>query len=107
MLDRGFFSAENLERMRDRRTEFIIGLPAMTALFEALIEKTVPRIQTPSNAFMFNGTPHFGVVERVRVGGIPLYAYVMLNPERKAREEKKLSSEILERAAYLRGRRRK
>lgn len=41
------------------------------------------------------------------MGTIPLYAYVILNPERKTREEEKFYSEILERVTYLEGRKRK
>lgn len=107
VLDRGFFSAENLEKAEDRGMGFIIGLPASTTLFDTLVEKIVPTIQAPSNAFMVNGSYHFGIVEKVRVEAIPLYAYVILNPERKAREEKELYSEVLERVAYLEGRKRK
>ena len=107
VLDRGFFSAENLERVKNREIGFIIGLPASTTLFGTLVEEVVPTIQAPSNAFMFNGSYHFGGVKRVRVEAISLYAYVILNPERKTREEKKLYSEILERIAYLESRKRK
>jgi hypothetical protein len=107
VLDKGFFSAENLEKMKDRKMGFIIGLPATSMLFDVLVEKIVPTIQTPSNAFMLNGVHHFGIVEKVKVEGIPLYAYVILNPERRTREEKELYSEILERIAYLAGRKRK
>jgi len=107
VLDRGFFSAENLVKVKNRKMGFIIGLPSTTALFDALVEKVIPRVQAPSNAFMFNGSHHFGSVEKVKVEKIPLYAYVILNPERKTREEKEFYSEFLERAAYLEGRKRK
>jgi len=107
VLDRGFFSAENLEKAKDKKMGFIIGLPASTALFDTLVEKIIPKIQAPSNAFRVNGNYHFGVVEKVKVEAIPLYAHVVLNPERKAREEKELYSEVLEKIAYLEGRKRK
>lgn len=107
VLDRGFFSAENLVKLKDGKMGFIIGLPSTTALFNALVEEVIPKVQAPSNAFMLNGSHHFGSVERVKVGKVPLYAYVILNPERKMREEKEFYSEFLERAAYLEGRKRK
>ena len=107
VLDRGFFSAENLERVKDKEMGFIIGLPASTALFDMLVEEVIPTIQAPSNAFMFNGSHHFGGVKRVRVGTVLLHAYVILNPARKAREEEKLYSEVLERITYLESRKRK
>ena len=107
VLDRGFFSAENLEKLKEKRMGFIIGLPASTALFDTLVEKTVATIQVPSRAFMFNGSHHFGVVERVKVGTVPLYAHVILNPARKAREEERFYSKILERVEYLKSRKRR
>ena len=107
VLDKGFFSAENLEKAKDRKTGFLIGLPASTTLFDTLVEKIVPTIQAPSNAFMFNGNPHFGSIEKVNVETVPLYAYIILNPERKTREEKGFYSEILERVEYLESRKRK
>ena len=72
-----------------------------------LVEEVIPTIQAPSNAFMFNGSHHFGGVKRVRVGTVLLHAYVILNPARKAREEEKLYSEVLERITYLESRKRK
>lgn len=107
VLDRGFFSADNLKKMKDRKMGFIIGLPASTTLFDTLVEQIVPGIQAPSNVFLFNGSHHFGIVERVKVETTPLYAYVILNPERKAREEEKFYSKVFERVEYLEGRKRK
>jgi len=107
VLDRGFFSADNLVKVKNREMGFIIGLPATTTFFDTLVEKVIPMIRVPSNAFMLNGNYHFGSVERVKVKTVPLYAYVILNPERKTREEKELYSEILGRVAYLEGRKRK
>lgn len=109
VLDRGFFSAENLEKLKEKKMGFIIGLPATTTLFDELVKKIVPRVQVPSNAFMFNGKHHFGAVGRTNVGTIPLYAYVILNPEQKAREEERFYSKVLGRVEYLesRGRKRK
>lgn len=106
VLDRGFYSAENLVKMKNGELGFIIGLPATTKLFDTLVESIVPTVQAPSNAFMFNGAPHFGKVRRVKVESTPLYAYVILNPERKAREERELYSEVLEMVAHLESRKR-
>jgi transposase len=107
VLDRGFFSTENLVKVKNRKMGFIIGLPATTTLFDTLVEKIIPTIQTLSNAFMLNGNYHFGSVEKVKMETVPLYAYVILNPERKTREEKEFYSKLLGRVAYLEGRKRK
>jgi len=107
VLDRGFFSAENLEKAKKKKIGFIIGLPSTTGLFDTLVETITPKIQEPSNAFMLGGSHHFGSVERVSVGTVRLYAYVILNPERKTREEKEFYSQLLDRTAYLESRKRK
>jgi transposase len=90
VLDRGFFSASNLSALRRNRVDFILPVPTNNLIFKRLVQKH-RRVERPKNAFEFNGRVLFGVKDRA--GG--LWAYVILDPQRRVRELQGVYAEYL------------
>ncbi len=91
ILDRGFFSDNNIKALKESKSGFLIPLPSKTKLFNALVAKYHRLEEKPTNAFKLGKRILFGVKEMSK----SLYAYVILDPERRVRERNEIYAKHL------------
>jgi len=91
VLDRGLFSEPNLRMLRESNTNFIIPVPANNKIFKKLVQKH-KALESPKNVFRFNNRILFGVKDRIS----SLWAYVILDPQRRTRELQDIYAKYIE-----------
>ena len=89
-IDAGFFSKPNIVDLYDRGISFLTRLPASTVLFRELVEAEVKVLESPLNVVRFGKRGLFVLQKKVELFGREAFAYVVLDPERKGRESKRL-----------------
>lgn len=93
VLDRGFFSADNLRFMTDAGARFIISVPNSTSFAKELIDKYRNQIVNRSECKLGKELPYAKAVVREDFG-IRVKAHIYYNPIKAAAEEEILFAEI-------------
>jgi len=89
-IDAGFFSKPNIVDLYDKGISFLTRLPASTSLYKELVEGEVRELEVACNVVRFGKRGLFVLQKRVELFGREVFAYVVLDPERKGREMKRL-----------------
>ncbi len=76
--------------------DFLTRLPARIKLYKDLIKEVIPDIDTFKNAVKYGDSILFVKQKKVDLFGKEGYAHIVLDPERKGRETKKLLIEAFE-----------
>ena len=90
LLDAGYFSESNLCDLYKRKIGFLIRMPAGRKIYKDIILNKIAGIEDLSNAEMLGERSFFIRKLTIDLYGNDAYAYVVLDPERKAKETKKL-----------------
>jgi len=69
MMDRGFYSLDNIKFMQEAKTGFTIPMPARVDVEKKLISESVGKIDSPSNTDVLNDFPVRGYDTSVRIQG--------------------------------------
>lgn len=88
--DAGFFSEDNIKDLYDNNINFLMRLPAVRTLYKELIQNEVRDIESLSNAVRYGKRGLFIKQKKVELFGKEVYAHIILDPERKGRETKRL-----------------
>lgn len=96
ILDKGFYSSENLKEMRKRRLNFIIPLPFTVDEAKKLIEKHEKEISDVSNSFRLNKQILYCIKDKITVENISLNTYIYFDKRKKLEAEEKLLERIME-----------
>ncbi|MDI6721177.1 MAG: transposase [Candidatus Aenigmarchaeota archaeon] len=91
ILDRGFFSNNNIKALKENKSGFLIPLPSKTKLFNTLAAKYQRIEEDSSKAFKLGKRILFGSKEMSK----GMYVYVILDPERRVRERNELHAKRL------------
>jgi transposase len=89
-VDAGFFSKPNIVDLYERGITFLTRLPASTSLYRELVAVEVKGLESPVNVARFGKRGLFVLQKKVELFGRAGFAYVVLDPERKGRESKRL-----------------
>jgi transposase len=89
-VDAGFFSKHNIVDLYNQGISFLTRLPASTSLYRELVETEVKGLESPVNVVRFGKRGLFVLQKKVELFGKVGFAYVVLDPERKGRESKRL-----------------
>jgi len=89
-VDAGFFSKPNIVDLYDKGISFLTRLSASTSLYKELIESEVKGLELAVNGVQFGKRGLFVLQKKVDLFGRVGFAYVVLDPERKGREVKRL-----------------
>ena len=89
-MDAGFFSKPNIVDLYDKGISFLTRLSASTSLYKELIESEVKGLELAVNGVQFGKRGLFVLQKKVDLFGRVGFAYVVLDPERKGREVKRL-----------------
>gem|GEM_PF-341185 len=89
-VDAGFFSKPNILDLYDKGIAFLTRLPASTSLYKELVEQEVRGLESAANGVVYGKRGLFILQKKVELFGRVGFAYVVLDPERKGREMKRL-----------------
>ncbi len=95
-LDAGFFSEPNIKEMYEHKIQFLIRMPSIRNLYKDLIRTEVDGLESVKNAVKYGKRVLFVKQKKIELFGNKAYAYLVLDPERKGREIKKLLSQAFD-----------
>ncbi len=96
LVDAGFFSEDNIKELYTETIDFLTRLPSKRILYKDLVKEAVPDIETFKNAVKYGNRILFVKQKKVNLFGNEGYAHIVLDPERKGRETKKLLMNAIE-----------
>ncbi len=96
--DAGFFSEDNIKDMYKNNVDFLMRLPAVRTLYKELIQTEVKDLELLSNAVKYGKRGLFIKQKEIELFGRKAYAHIVLDPERKGRETKRLILQAVDEA---------
>lgn len=96
LVDAGFYSEDNIKELYTEEIDFLTRLPSKRTLYKDLVREAVPDIETFKNAVKYGNRILFVKQKKVNLFGNEGYAHIVLDPERKGRETKKLLINAIE-----------
>ena len=96
LLDKGFYSTENLIGMRKKGLQFITPLPFTVKQAEELIEKHENEISDVSNALRVNKQILYCVKDKITIENYRLNAYIYFDKRKRLEGEERLIERIIE-----------
>jgi len=96
LVDAGFYSEYNIKELNSKEIDFLTRLPSSTKLYKDLIKDAMPDIETFKNAVKYGDRILFVKRKKVTLFGKDGYAHIVLDPERKGIETKKLLIDAIE-----------
>jgi len=89
-IDAGYFSEENIKELYKEKMNFLTRLPSIRCLYKELIDAEVKDLENPKNFVRYGKRALFIKQKTVHLFGKKIYTHIILDPERKAREIKKM-----------------
>ena len=97
VLDKGFYSQENIVQMHKKGLKWLIPLPNKLVQTRQLLNQTGEDIDSPVNSFSYNTTHIFNhTKKKFTIKGIPCLAHVYLDKSKQVREEEVYMKKIFE-----------
>jgi len=96
LIDAGFFSEDNIRGLYKGNINFLTRLPSTRTLYKDLIKQEVSNLEKFKNAVRYGKRVLFIKERKINLFGRGAYAYIILDPERKGREIKKLLLNVME-----------
>jgi transposase len=98
ILDRGFYSRNNVELLKEERLHYLMPLPFTTNLSKEILTEYKTSISSPENFFSYNGKIVFGIEKEVKVkqSEDTIHLFMYLDEERKAIETQRFLKNIVE-----------
>ena len=96
ILDRGFYSASNIEDMDLQGIRFIIPLPFSTKLSSQLISQSQSELSSPLNGFYYRNRLMFHIERDTSISKVNLKAHIYHDEKRKVDEVDTLFKRICE-----------
>ena len=103
ILDRGFYSENNIKEMHSEGIDFILPLPFGVKIGKGLISETNRDIENPAIAERFGGDIFYVLESEVEIGGVDLYGYVLFNKKREGREINSFFNRLIDIESALHG----
>jgi len=96
ILDRGFYSENNIKELSNENIDFIIPLPFSVNIGKELISETNRDIENPANARRFGGDILYVLETEVVIGDVQAYRYVLYNKKRESLETNSFFNRIID-----------
>ena len=90
LLDAGYFSEANIIELYNQKIGFLTRMPAGRVIYKEIILKKTKGLEQLKNTQILNDRTFFIKKIKIDLYGKNAYAYVVLDPERKAKELKEL-----------------
>jgi transposase len=91
LMDAGYFSESNLFDLFDKKINFLTRMPARIKIYKDIILNKLSNIESLKNLNVIGTRSYFVKSFRIDLYGNNAHAFVILDPERKAKELKELS----------------
>lgn len=91
LMDAGYFSESNICDLYNRKINFITRMPAGRKIYNELILNKHTKLECLKNTNVIGNRSYFVRSFKIDLYGNKAYAYIILDPERKAKEVKELS----------------
>lgn len=96
LIDSGFFSEDNIKGLYTEEIDFLTRLPSSRIIYKELVRQEAGKLESFDNAVRCGERALFVKQKKIDLFGKEVYASIVLDPERKGRETKKLLLEALE-----------
>jgi transposase len=103
ILDRGFYSENNLKELKNEEIDYILPLPFSVNIGKGLISETNRDIENPANAKRFGGDIFYVLESEVQIGEVKAYGYVLYNKKREALETNSFYNRLIDIECALQG----
>jgi transposase len=103
ILDRGFYSENNLKELKNEEIDYILPLPFSANIGKGLISETNRDIENPANAKRFGGDIFYVLESEVQIGEVKAYGYVLYNKKREALETNSFYNRLIDIECALQG----
>lgn len=95
-LDAGFFSEANLKELYEKNINFLTRLPASRLIYKELIKTEIKNLEAIPNGVRYGKRILFIKQKKINLFGKEIYAHIVLDPKRKAREINNYLLEIID-----------
>ena len=95
-LDAGFFSEVNIKEFYEKKINFLTRLPASRLIYKELIQTEIKNIEAIPNGVRYGERIMFIKQKKINLFGKEIYAHIVLDPKRKAREINNYLLEIMD-----------
>jgi len=96
ILDRGFYSALNLEEMSENGIKFILPMPFSVKVASTLLLKNKIRLKNPTNAFILEDDVLFHVKKQIKINNVDVAAHIYFNEKKSSEEKSRFLRKVLE-----------
>jgi len=96
ILDRGFYSENNIKEMNSEKIDFILPLPFGIKVGKGLISETNRDIENPINAKRFGGDIFYVLENEIEIGGVNVFGYVLFNKKREGLETNSFFNRLID-----------
>jgi len=96
ILDRRFYSENNIKEMSREKIDFIIPLPFSFNIGKGLVSEKNADIENPANAKRFEGDIFYVLECNVQIGGVNAYGYVLFNKKREGLETNSFYNRLID-----------
>lgn len=96
IFDAGFFSEGNIKSLQGEGIHFLVRLPSLRKLHKELIRNECTDIEDIQYAVRYGKRVLFVKKLKVTLFGKETFAYIVLDPERKGRETKKMLLKVMD-----------
>jgi len=103
ILDRGFYSENNIKELSSEQIDFILPLPFSVNIGKGLISETNREIENPANARRFGGDIYYVLESDIHIGGVKTYGYVLYNKKREGLETNSFYNRLIDIECALQG----
>jgi len=97
VMDRGFFSQENIKQMHGKGLKFLIPVPFRLLQAREILRQVDEELNSPMSTFSYNNAQIYNhTKQKVRVNQVPCTAHIYLDKSKQAREEAVLMQKIVD-----------
>lgn len=96
ILDRGFYSATNIEKMNQEKIEFLIPMPKTVASFDKLMKQSYGLQTSIDKLFSYKSEVLAYEKQKLQIGKVELEAHIYFNRKRKNEEELRFLRKLLD-----------
>lgn len=93
LIDAGYYSESNIHELFEQKIDFLTRLPAGRILHKNILMEHANDVEKLENAYTMGKRGYFAKSLEIDLYGHKAYAYLILDPERKAKETKELLQE--------------
>lgn len=101
ILDRGFYSASNIELMYKEGIHFVMPLPGQVKQAQVLLNETKHELESPLSSILFEGEALFAVKRTYELNGQTMYATIFFDQKRYSDESMRFYKRLNEIEQYI------